>query len=146
MPDRAEYQPLAQDVDDDRDEGVAEVLPSPVTASRHGLRRPHRPGNIDLSKLDNAFKRCENSLFCLLDVTANDASRWTESIAQKVKRKKKVEDNSRKEIWHSVFAPQIDPVPTDDIQVSLKPALAHVCGAHACTVPLRLRHWTTSRL
>ena len=35
--------------------------------------------------------------------------RWTESIAQKVKRKKKVEDNSRKEIWHSVFEPQYVP-------------------------------------
>lgn len=43
--------------------------------------------------------------------------RWTESIAQKVKRKKKVEDNSRKEIWHSVFAPQIDPVPSDELIV-----------------------------
>jgi hypothetical protein len=34
--------------------------------------------------------------------------RWTESIAQKVKRKKKVEDTgSRKEVLHSVFEPQI---------------------------------------
>lgn len=33
------------------------------------------------------------------------AGRWTESIAQRVKRKKKVEDNSKKEIWHSVFEP-----------------------------------------
>ena len=33
--------------------------------------------------------------------------RWTESIAQKVKRKKKVEDNSQKEIWRSVFDPQV---------------------------------------
>lgn len=100
MPDRAEYQPLAQDFDDNNSEGdVAEVLPSPVTASRRGLRRGHRPGNIDLGKLDHAFKR------------------WTESIAQKVKRKKKVEDHSRKEIWHSVFAPQIDPVPSDEIIV-----------------------------
>ena len=58
MPDRAEYQPLAQDVDDNNSEGdVAEVLPSPVTASRRGLRRGHRPGNIDLGKLDHAFKR-----------------------------------------------------------------------------------------
>lgn len=31
--------------------------------------------------------------------------RWTESIALKVKRKKKVEDYSRKEIWQSVFEP-----------------------------------------
>jgi phosphatidylinositol 4-kinase type 2 len=56
MPDRAEYQPLVQDVDDD---DVPEVLPLPVTVptSRRGLRRSPRPGNIDLSKLDHAFKR-----------------------------------------------------------------------------------------
>lgn len=44
--------------------------------------------------------------------------RWTESIAQKVKRKKKVEDNSKKEIWRSVFEPHIPSVPTDETQVS----------------------------
>ena len=45
---------------------------------------------------------------------------WTESIAQKVKRRKKVEDTSRKEIWHSVFAPQIEPVfVEDDVLVRL---------------------------
>lgn len=31
-----------------------------------------------------------------------------------MKRKKKVENKSRKEIWHSVFAPQMEPVPTDN--------------------------------
>jgi len=31
--------------------------------------------------------------------------RWTESIAQKMKRRKKVEDHSRREIWQSVFDP-----------------------------------------
>jgi hypothetical protein len=36
--------------------------------------------------------------------------RWTESIAQKVKRKKKVEDYSRKEIWQSVFEPCAPPL------------------------------------
>ena len=120
MPDRAEYQPLAQDVDDNNSEGdVAEVLPSPVTASRRGLRRGHRPGNIDLGKLDNAFKRYVKGRVYMFVLQANlcFALRWTESIAQKVKRKKKVEDNSRKEIWHSVFAPQIDPVPSDEIIV-----------------------------
>ncbi|EKM54262.1 uncharacterized protein PHACADRAFT_174771 [Phanerochaete carnosa HHB-10118-sp] len=113
MPHRAEYQPLAQHIDDDDDEGdVSDVLPAPVTApSRRGLRLSQRPGNIDLKKLDHAFKR------------------WTESIAQKVKRKKKVEDKSRKEIWHSVFAPQIEPVPTDnDIPIKTldhKPPMMH---------------------
>lgn len=46
--------------------------------------------------------------------------RWTESIAQKVKRKKKVEDNSRKEIWHSVFAPQVEAGPVDDTPVRVE--------------------------
>jgi hypothetical protein len=37
-------------------------------------------------------------------------SRWTESIAQKMRRKKKTEDlNARKEIWRSVFEPYIPP-------------------------------------
>ncbi|KAJ8489486.1 hypothetical protein ONZ51_g2919 [Trametes cubensis] len=86
MPDRSGYQPLAQSVDDeeaDVSEGLSS-LPQPT----RGLRRAHRPVHIDLGKLDSAFKR------------------WTESIAQKVKRKKKVDDNSKKEIWHSVFEPQ----------------------------------------
>lgn len=61
MPDRAEYQPLTQHVDGDDDEHDApEGLPAPVTAppsKKRGMRRAQRPGNIDLSKLDNAFKR-----------------------------------------------------------------------------------------
>ncbi|KAH9895131.1 phosphatidylinositol 3 and 4-kinase-domain-containing protein [Cubamyces lactineus] len=86
MPDRSGYQPLAQSVDDEETD-VSEGLSSLPQPTR-GLRRAHRPVHIDLSKLDSAFKR------------------WTESIAQKVKRKKKVDDNSKKEIWHSVFEPQ----------------------------------------
>ncbi|KAI0743598.1 phosphatidylinositol 3 and 4-kinase-domain-containing protein [Daedaleopsis nitida] len=82
-PNRSEYQPLAQSAEDEE----ADVSESLAPQAR-GLRRAHRPVHIDLSKLDNAFKR------------------WTESIAQKVKRKKKVEDNSKKVIWHSVFEPQ----------------------------------------
>lgn len=59
MPDRAEYQPLTQHVDDD-DDDASEGLPAPVTAppgKKRGMRRAQRPGNIDLGKLDNAFKR-----------------------------------------------------------------------------------------
>ncbi|KIM61574.1 hypothetical protein SCLCIDRAFT_25716 [Scleroderma citrinum Foug A] len=60
-----------------------------VAKSKRGntLQRSQKPGHIDLRKLDNAFKR------------------WTESIAQKMKRRKKVEDHSRREIWQSVFDP-----------------------------------------
>lgn len=39
-------------------------------------------------------------------------SSWTESIAQKVKRKKKTPDHSRKQIWRSVFEPTIFAVPS----------------------------------
>ncbi|KAI6026296.1 phosphatidylinositol 3 and 4-kinase-domain-containing protein [Pisolithus microcarpus] len=60
--------------------------------SRRGraIRRSQKPGHIDLSKLDNAFKR------------------WTEFISQKIKRQKKSSgDYSRKEIWQSVFDPYL---------------------------------------
>ena len=58
MPDRSEYQPLAQDVDDNEAD-LGDSLPTPVTAAAPSrqLRRAQRPGHIDLSKLDNAFKR-----------------------------------------------------------------------------------------
>ncbi|EPT04947.1 hypothetical protein FOMPIDRAFT_1039812 [Fomitopsis schrenkii] len=85
MPNRSEYQPLAQGLEEEEETDVAEGLsPAPQPSQRQ-----RRPGHIDLSKLDTAFKR------------------WTESIAQKVKRKKKVEDNSRKEIYRSVFEPSV---------------------------------------
>lgn len=88
-PSRSEYQPLAQSIDEEED--VAESL---HTTSTRTLQRSHRPAKIDLSKLDNAFKR------------------WTESIAQRVKRKKKVEDNSKKEIIQSIFGPPVVPQPS----------------------------------
>ncbi|KAG6337087.1 hypothetical protein ID866_1998 [Astraeus odoratus] len=79
----AGYEPLPQVAEDEQD---VEQNHS-VRSKRQTQRRSRKPGPIDLSKLDNAFKR------------------WTESIAQKMKRQKKVEDNSRKEIWQSVFDP-----------------------------------------
>ncbi|KAH9935586.1 phosphatidylinositol 3 and 4-kinase-domain-containing protein [Fomitopsis serialis] len=85
MPNRSEYQPLSQGAEDEEEADVVEGLsPAPRPSPRQ-----RRPGHIDLSKLDTAFKR------------------WTESIAQKVKRRKKVEDNSRKEIFHSAFEPAV---------------------------------------
>ncbi|KAI0081899.1 hypothetical protein K474DRAFT_1748215 [Panus rudis PR-1116 ss-1] len=99
MPNRAQYQPLSQGIDEEEEEAdVGEGLPT--VASTTGLRRANRPGHIDLSKLDSAFKR-------------RVSLRWTESIAQKVKRKKKVEDNSKKEIWRSVFDPPVTVVSVD---------------------------------
>jgi len=83
------YQPLSQSVDEETDVGALSLQGSSPTQPTRGQRRVHRPGPIDLSKLDNAFKR------------------WTESIAQKVKRKKKVQDHSRKQILRSVFDPPV---------------------------------------
>lgn len=40
--------------------------------------------------------------------------RWTESIAHKVKRKKKTPDHSRKQIWRSVFDPPVTGLPPSD--------------------------------
>lgn len=88
---RSGYQPIAQSVDEaDHEADVGEASSSrPLTSTRGSLRRPSRSGSIDLTKLDNAFKR------------------WTESIAQKVKRKKKISTHARKAIWHSVFEPSV---------------------------------------
>ncbi|KZP34488.1 hypothetical protein FIBSPDRAFT_9716 [Athelia psychrophila] len=81
------YQPLSQSANEEADVGDSSYdAPSPGRPIRE-LQGLSRPGAIDLSKLDTAFKR------------------WTESIAQKVKRKKKVQDHSRKEILRSVFEP-----------------------------------------
>ncbi|THV05064.1 hypothetical protein K435DRAFT_713591 [Dendrothele bispora CBS 962.96] len=84
----AGYQPLAQSIDDEQ-----HTVGGPSSTTPHGtrgLRRKGRPTSIDLSKLDNAFKR------------------WTESIAHKVKRKKKkAAEHSRKQIWKSVFEPTV---------------------------------------
>ncbi|KAJ3896253.1 phosphatidylinositol 3 and 4-kinase-domain-containing protein [Lentinula edodes] len=89
---RAGYQPLSQLVDETEDVDVTEELPQPST---RGLRRPGRPGHIDLTKLDNAFKR-------------QVCTAWTESIAHKVKkRKKKTTEHSKREIWRSVFEPTV---------------------------------------
>lgn len=62
MPERASragYQPLSQDVDGEAEVGLleADVGAQQSAVSTRGLRRSGRPGNIDLKKLDNAFKR-----------------------------------------------------------------------------------------
>ncbi|KAH9998443.1 phosphatidylinositol 3 and 4-kinase-domain-containing protein [Russula compacta] len=90
MPDRSDYQPLPQAPDDEPDLDAEDfsTATSPSQPRVRGIRRMNAPGAIDLRKLDAAFKR------------------WTESIAQKIKRKKKVEDiHVKKEIIRSVFDP-----------------------------------------
>ncbi|KAG6880346.1 hypothetical protein C0992_011097 [Termitomyces sp. T32_za158] len=88
---RSGYTPIAQSIDEaDEEADVGDLQPGPSNGRTRGRRRAGPPGNIDLKKLDNAFKR------------------WTESIAQKVKRKKKTEPaHDRRTIWHSVFEPQV---------------------------------------
>ena len=127
MPDRSEYQPLPQDVDDEP-ESEAEGLPSPVTnpsSPRHrGNRRMNASGPIDLRKLDAAFKRYVPTYSSSIRVRT--PSRWTESIAQKIKRKKKVEDiHVKREIIRSVFDPPFTSVPASSVVVSV-----NLCSAH----------------
>ncbi|KAG5715947.1 hypothetical protein E4T56_gene20108 [Termitomyces sp. T112] len=88
---RSHYTPIAQSIDEaDEETDVGDPQPGPSNRFTRGRSRTSRPGNIDLKKLDNAFKR------------------WTESIAQKVKRKKKASlAHERRTIWHSVFEPQV---------------------------------------
>lgn len=68
MPNRADYQPLAQSADEEHGGNIfnsSETLPAGTRQSR-SLRRPSRPGPIDLSKLDAAFKRCEAGIISVL--------------------------------------------------------------------------------
>lgn len=55
MANRSGYHPIAQSIEEEAD--VGEGLPGLTPSATRGLRRTNRPGNIDLSKLDNAFKR-----------------------------------------------------------------------------------------
>ncbi|KAF9531611.1 phosphatidylinositol 3 and 4-kinase-domain-containing protein [Crepidotus variabilis] len=92
---RSEYQPLSSIEDEgDPETDIQPSVNQPGTSQQH---RALRQGSIDLTKLDNAFKR------------------WTESIAQKVKRKKKTVDadtHSRKHIWKSAFEPAVTGLPS----------------------------------
>lgn len=55
---RAGYQPLSQSVDEAEDVDVTEELPGQSTVLPPGrMERTNRPRHIDLTKLDNAFKR-----------------------------------------------------------------------------------------
>jgi phosphatidylinositol 4-kinase type 2 len=56
MANRSGYQPLSQSVEEEADVGEG-VQPSPSTRRLSRRLRAPRRGSIDLSKLDNAFKR-----------------------------------------------------------------------------------------
>ena len=110
---RSEYQPLRSHEDDLVGEEPRASTSTAPTRSQHRLVRT---GSIDLTKLDNAFKRlvcCCSSLY-----HNSSPSSWTESIAQKVKRKKKTPDHSRKQIWRSVFEPTIFAVSSSGVVCS----------------------------
>ena len=107
---RSEYQPLRSHDDESVGEEPRAGTSTAPTRSQH---RTVRPGSIDLTKLDNAFKRLVYCYFSLYyDLSP---SSWTESIAQKVKRKKKIPDHSRKQIWRSVFEPTVFAVPSSGV-------------------------------
>lgn len=115
MAGRSGYQPLAQAISEETDVGEAEQSAIDGASSR-GPRRLGRRGSIDLTKLDTAFKRSvQFSLVVSVDSTY--LFRWSESIAQKVKRKKKTPTHSRKQIWRSVFEPHVMgiPAPVGDV-------------------------------
>lgn len=59
MPSFPDYQPLAQSFDEEREALISNESSHAQSPSvrRTSLRRPLRPGPIDLSKLDAAFKR-----------------------------------------------------------------------------------------
>lgn len=58
MSNRAGYQPLPQIIDEEDDVGEGgEAGHVNLPTATRGLRRTGRPRSIDLTKLDNAFKR-----------------------------------------------------------------------------------------
>lgn len=89
-PQASDYQPLLeQHGDDELDAAEGGRVDAGPSVQRHSRLRSGGGSSVDLAKLDSAFKR------------------WTESIAQKVKRKKTKAPNQshRKQIWRSVFEP-----------------------------------------
>ena len=60
MPSSAGYEPLPQHVEEDEQtvNGSPDSNHVAKPSGKKSLKRPYKPGHIDLSKLDNAFKRC----------------------------------------------------------------------------------------
>jgi len=72
MPSTAGYEPLPQHVEED-EETVDGGDPDHIAKPSHGKaqKRPYKPVHIDLSKLDNAFKRCGGRLSAELNLTTD---------------------------------------------------------------------------
>lgn len=71
MPSSAGYEPLPQHAEED-EETVNGGDHAHTVKPSHGqaLKRSYKPNHIDLSKLDNAFKRCGGTLSAQIDLTA----------------------------------------------------------------------------
>jgi phosphatidylinositol 4-kinase type 2 len=70
MPSTAGYEPLPQHVEEDEETvngGDRDHIAKP--SHQQALKRPFKPGHIDLSKLDSAFKRCGGRLLADLNLT-----------------------------------------------------------------------------
>lgn len=148
MPDRSNrdfYQPLSQNINDEADVGLLGTgSRARATSSTRGLTRA-RPGTIDLKKLDNAFKRCGHPFpFVSAHCYIIFISRWTESIAHKVKRKqRKKQEHLKRQIWKSVFEPHVLSTSTSDIMVRCS-IFSPAPSWHSTLKLTRLRHWTTN--
>lgn len=57
MPTSAGYEPLPQHAEEDEAVNGGDHAQTVKPSRRQALKRPYKPGHIDLSKLDNAFKR-----------------------------------------------------------------------------------------
>ncbi|KAF8492299.1 phosphatidylinositol 3 and 4-kinase-domain-containing protein [Gautieria morchelliformis] len=86
---RSDYQRLAQSVEDDLEQGDVGLHQSQPTSPTSAVGTLGRRPQIDLRTIDTAFKK------------------WTENIAQKVKRKKKTSKVEKREIMHTVFGPEV---------------------------------------
>jgi phosphatidylinositol 4-kinase type 2 len=58
MPSSAGYEALPQTVEEEEQVNGGEQDSAPKPTRGRPLKRSLKPGHIDLSKLDNAFKRC----------------------------------------------------------------------------------------
>lgn len=77
MPSPAGYEPLPQHAEEDEETVNGGPDPDHIAKPSHrqALKRPFKPGHIDLRKLDNAFKRCGGRLPADLNLTSCQVDR-----------------------------------------------------------------------